>query len=311
MGKIAFLFPGQGAQTVGMGRTVAEEGGLCGELFHSADKVVGFPLTDLMFNGPEEQLTLTENTQPALVTTALATYLMVTEKTEVRPDFVAGHSLGEYAAISVAGGFSAQEAIGLVRLRGKAMREAVPPGEGSMAAMLNMEAELVEAVCRDAAAETSGVCVPANYNTSAQIVISGHKRSVDRALVLAKERGGKRCVPLAVSAPFHCPLMAPAADKMAAALNKIEIADLSIPLIANISAQENSQGEVVRRQLVEQVTGAVRWEASIQRLLALGVDTFIELGTGKVLTGMMKRIDRKARAIAVNGPEDLEKIASL
>ncbi len=180
-----------------------------------------------------------------------------------------------------------------------------------MAAMLNMEVALVEEVCRDAAAETSSVCVPANYNTSAQIVISGHKPAVDRALELAKERGAKRCVPLAVSAPFHCPLMAPAAEKMAQALAQADISDLAVPLIANVTARPCSTAEKIRTQLVEQVTGAVRWEESIKHLIELGVDTFVELGTGKVLTGMMKRIDRKVRAVTVNGPEDLEKINSL
>lgn len=310
MGKTAFLFPGQGAQSVGMGKALVDCGGSIAELFTTADEVVGHSLSDLMFNGPEDRLTLTEFTQPALVTTALAALRMVTQRSDLQPDYVAGHSLGEYAAVSAAGGFSAQEAIRLVHLRGRAMQEALAPGEGAMAAMLNMDVELVLEVCRDAAAQTDGICGAANYNTAAQIVISGHKRAVDCALALAKERGAKRCIPLAVSAPFHSPLMAPAGQKMAEALAKVRIADLSVPLIANVTARENSAGDVVRKQLVEQVTGAVRWQESIQRLLELGVDTFVEIGTGKVLTGMMKRIDRQARAITINGPDDLAKITA-
>ncbi|MBF0358142.1 MAG: ACP S-malonyltransferase [Magnetococcales bacterium] len=308
MGKSAFLFPGQGAQSVGMGKALADFGGSSSELFKSVDQVVGFALTDLMFNGPIDTLTLTENTQPALVTTALAAFLMVTEQTSFKPDYVAGHSLGEYAAISAAGGFSPEEAVRLVRVRGEAMRGAVAPGEGSMAAMLNMDIKAVEDVCRDAAAMSGGVCVPANYNTSAQIVISGHKNAVDQALLLAKERGAKRCIPLQVSAPFHSPLMAPAAEIMAAELAKTEISDLATPLIANVTAQPTSSASEVRSQLVEQVTGAVRWEESMLRLLELGVDTFVELGSGKVLSGMMKRIDKSARTITINGPDDLEKL---
>ncbi|MBF0194570.1 MAG: ACP S-malonyltransferase [Magnetococcales bacterium] len=309
MGKTAFLFPGQGAQSVGMGRELVDCGGASAKFIASVDEVLGFSLTDIMFNGPAETLTLTENTQPALVTTALAVFLLVQEKTGFKPDYVAGHSLGEYAAISAAGGFDPLEAVRLVRLRGEAMRSAVPPGEGSMAAMLNMDAQLVADVCQEAQKMTSGVCVPANYNTSAQIVISGHKYAVDQALAIAKERGAKRCIPLAVSAPFHCPLMGPAAEKMAEVLSETEISNLSIPLVANVTARESSGAKEVEKQLVEQITGAVRWEESIQRLVELGVDTFVELGTGKVLSGMMKRIDKNVKAITINGLEDLEKLA--
>ncbi len=311
MGKIAFLFPGQGSQAVGMGQVLADCGDEFKRLFTELDEVVGHPLSERMFQGPLTELTLTENTQPALVATALAAYRLLETRIGLRPDYVAGHSLGEYAAISVAGGFSFAEAVRLVRLRGLAMREAVPPGEGGMAAMLNMKPELVTEVCRLAAEETGGICVPANYNTSAQVVISGHKGAVDRAVALAKERGAKRCIPLAVSAPFHCSLMQPAADRMADALEKTTIHDLTVPLIANVTAREVREGKTIRRLLVEQITGAVLWENSIRRLLDLGVDTFIELGTGRVLTGMMKRIDKKARALAVNGPEDLERVREL
>ena len=311
MGKIAFLFPGQGAQFVGMGQSLAASHEDLAALFTVADKVVGFPLSTLMFQGPEHLLTLTENTQPALVITALAAYHLLISKTRIRPDFVAGHSLGEYAAACVAQGFSLEDAVRLVRLRGQAMQKAVPSGEGSMAVLLNLPAAAVASVCAEAAAATSLVCVPANFNTPQQIVISGHKVAVEKAVALAKARGARRSLILAVSAPFHCSLMQPAASVMAEALQKTVIQDLTVPLIANVTAEEVTLGATLRRLLVAQVTGAVRWEASIRRLIERGVDTFIELGSGKVLTGMMKRIDGHVRALTVNGPDDIEKVASL
>ncbi|OSM05248.1 putative [acyl-carrier-protein] S-malonyltransferase [Magnetofaba australis IT-1] len=294
-----------------MGQALSAEGGAIGAYFEQADAALGESLSGLMFNGPEDQLTLTRNTQPALVTTAMAAYQMVTERTAIRPDFVAGHSLGEYAAICAAGGLAFADAVRLTRLRGDAMQSAVPVGQGAMAAMLNMAEADVEAVCAEAAEATGGVCVPANYNTAVQIVISGAKAAVEKAVELAKERGAKRCLLLPVSAPFHCPLMQPAAEAMQAALADAQINDLSVPLIANVSAAPTQDAETVRRQLVEQVTGSVRWEASMQRLLDEGVDTFLELGTGKALCGMLKRIDKSARAIPVNGPEDLAALADL
>ncbi|MBF0184896.1 MAG: ACP S-malonyltransferase [Magnetococcales bacterium] len=307
MSKTAFLFPGQGAQSVGMGRAFADHDSRLAELFALADRVTGVALSTLMFQGPEDQLTLTENTQPAMVVTSLAAASLFRQRSGITPDYVAGHSLGEYSAIAVAGGFSPEDAIRLVRLRGQAMQKAVPPGEGGMAAMLNMPAEQVLEVCQAAAAETGGVCVAANFNTAQQIVISGHKYAVERAVALAKERGGKRCMLLAVSAPFHCPLMQPAAEVMANALQQTTIHDLSIPLIANVTAQEVSEGERIRRLLVEQVTGAVQWEASVRHLVAAGVGTFIELGNGKVLSGMIKRIDESVRVLSINTPEDVDK----
>lgn len=311
MGKIAFLFPGQGAQSVGMGQSLAASDRAIADLFTMADQVVGFSLSTLMFQGPESTLTLTENTQPALVVTALAAYHLLTTRTTLRPDYVAGHSLGEYAAIAAAGGFSATEAVRLVHLRGQAMQQAVPVGEGGMAVLLNISAQDVTELCQEAATATDGICLPANFNTPQQIVISGHKRSVEQAVLLAKGRGAKRCIMLAVSAPFHSPLMQPAATVMADALAKTTIQDLSPPLIANVTAQEVTLGATVRQLLVQQVTGTVQWEASMRRLLALGVDTFVELGSGKVLTGMVKRIDESVQAFAVNGPEDIEKNSNL
>jgi len=309
--KIAFLFPGQGSQTVGMGRALAEADEEIAALFRRADEVLGYGLTDIMFNGPQETLQLTENTQPALVATAMGVLHLIRKNTDVSPDFVAGHSLGEYAAICAAGGFPFEDAVRLVKLRGRAMQEAVPVGQGAMAAMLNISVEDVEACCREASESLDQVCVPANYNTPGQIVISGHKEAVEKAVEIAGKKGSGRCIMLPVSAPFHCPLMQPAADRMKAALEETTIEDLAVPLVANVTADVVTEGDTIRELLVEQVTGAVRWEDSIRRMLDLGVDTFLEVGTGKVLTGMMRRIDRKVRAIAVNGPEDLDKVKNL
>ncbi|MBF0179219.1 MAG: ACP S-malonyltransferase [Magnetococcales bacterium] len=307
MGKVAFLFPGQGSQAVGMGRDLFDHGDDIAQLFHQADAALGIPLTEWMFQGPEDRLRQTENTQPSLVLTGLAAFRLVTSRTTLRPDFVAGHSLGEYAAIAAAGGFSPMDAIRLVRVRGEAMRAALPPGEGGMAAVLNLDAAEVENVCREAAEATGQVCAPANFNTAAQIVISGHLAAVERAMALAKAKRA-RCVMLPVSAPFHCALMAPAARTMSEVLSSQGIADLQVPLVANVTARETLQGETIRAQLVAQVTSPVRWEASMRRLLELGVDTFVELGTGQVLTGMLKRIGQEVRAVAVNGPADLNKL---
>ncbi|MBF0588851.1 MAG: ACP S-malonyltransferase [Magnetococcales bacterium] len=308
MGKTAFLFPGQGAQAVGMGEALREAGSDTAAYFNQADETLGFALSDLMKDGPADQLTLTENAQPALVTCSMAAYHLLTSQTDLRPDYVAGHSLGEYAAICAAGGFSFADAVQLVRLRGQAMQAAVPPGEGSMAAMLNMDPADVEAVCKEAAEATGGVCVPANFNTSAQIVISGGAGPVDKAIELAKVRGAKRCMKLEVSAPFHSPMMQPAAEAMQKALAGCEMSDLTTPLVANVVAREVIAADEMRKLLVDQVTGAVRWEASMRYLIDQGVETFVEIGAGRVLAGMMRRIDRKAKVFVVNGPADLEKL---
>ncbi|MBF0165420.1 MAG: ACP S-malonyltransferase [Magnetococcales bacterium] len=307
MGKIAFLFPGQGSQSVGMGRELHDADPAIAALFAEANATLGFDLTDLMFNGPDETLRLTENAQPALVLTGLAVHHLVTEKTRLRADYVAGHSLGEYAAIAAAGGFSAMDAVRLVRKRGEAMRSALPAGVGGMAAVLNMAPADVEKICQQAAAETDLFCAPANYNTATQLVISGHVAAVQRAVELVKATKAK-ALPVPVSAAFHTPLMAKAAATMADVLAEQPIRDLAIPLIANVTADALTQGNEVKENLIEQITDPVRWEASMLRLLALGVDTFVELGSGQVLAGMMKRIHKEARILTINTPTDLEKL---
>lgn len=305
MGKIAFVFPGQGSQAVGMNQPWQTCGGTVADAFAEADQAVGFALTQQMNDGPESLLTQTSTTQPALVTTALAACRLIATQTDLKPDYVAGHSLGEYAAIAAAGGMTLTTAVQLAHQRGLAMQKAVPVGEGAMAAILNLDPERVVTVCQQAAQETQSVCVPANFNSPAQVVISGTTRAVERAMTLAKEQGAKRCVLLAVSAPFHSPLMQAAATAMAPLLAAASIQDPTIPVIANVTAEPVTTADQIRPLLLAQITAPVQWEASIRRLIALGVDTFVEVGTGKILTGVIKRIDPAVRALAVNGPQDL------
>jgi [acyl-carrier-protein] S-malonyltransferase len=286
---IAFLFPGQGSQAVGMGKELAEKYPVARETFDEADEALGYKLSQLCFEGPEEQLRLTEITQPAILTTSIAA-LRVLRAQGVNPSFVAGHSLGEYSAHVAADSMSFKDAVRTVRNRGKYMQEAVPVGVGAMAAILGMDLGKVTAVCTDAA--QGEVCEPANINSAEQIVISGHAAAVERAAKLASERRAKRAIMLSVSAPFHCSLMKPAQDRLAADLQSLRIRKPAIPVVCNVDAELVEDAGRARDALLRQVTGAVKWDPSMRLLLAKGIQTFVEVGPGKVLCGLMRQIDR-------------------
>ncbi len=304
----AFIFPGQGSQAVGMGRDLAAAFAPARAVFEEVDEVLKQRLSKLMFEGPIETLTLTENAQPALMAVSLAVLrvlqaeggILLKEKAAV----VAGHSLGEYAALAAAEAFSLSETARLLRLRGEAMQRAVPAGEGAMAALIGVEMAAAEEIC--AAAAEGEVIGCANDNGGGQVVISGHKAAVERAVVIAKTRGVKRAMLLPVSAPFHCALMEPAAAAMAEALAATPPRAPMVPLIANVSAAKVTEPDEIRELLVAQVTGTVRWRESVQEMTALGVDRFIELGAGKVLAGLVKRIAPDAAALSAGSPAEIE-----
>lgn len=304
----AFVFPGQGAQAVGMGRELAEAFPVARTVFEEIDTALGHPLSKLMFEGPEATLTLTENAQPALMAASLAaTRVLESEGGFTLADrgaFVAGHSLGEYSALAAAGALDLSDAARLLRIRGQTMQQAVPVGMGAMAALMGLELEAV----REVAAEASeaGICDTANDNAPGQVVVSGDTAAVERAVELAKARGAKRAVMLSVSAPFHCRLMQPAAEAMQAALAETRIAAPSLPLIANVTASPLSDPEAIRRRLVEQVTQPVRWRESVRYMAESGVTTLVELGQGKVLSGLARRIDRSLAAMSVGTPAEIE-----
>lgn len=307
------VFPGQGAQAVGMGRSLCEAYPAARAVFEEVDAALGEPLSSLVFEGPIEQLTLTANAQPALMATSLAAVRALEAASGRRltelVGCVAGHSLGEYSALAAAGAIEIGEAARLLRLRGQAMQEAVPAGEGAMAAVLGADVATVEAIAAAAAAE-GGVCELANDNGEGQQVLSGSKAAVERALVLAKEKGARRSVMLQVSAPFHCALMAPAAERLAAALAQARIVRPGVPLIANVTAAPVEEPERIRALLVEQVTARVRWRESMAAMAGLGVTAVVELGAGKVLTGLAKRGVPGARLINLQEAADVEAAAA-
>jgi [acyl-carrier-protein] S-malonyltransferase len=302
--KLTFLFPGQGSQAVGMGKDLAEKHPIARMTFEEADEALGYKLSQLCFEGPEDQLRLTEITQPAILTASVAAWRVLNEK-GLKPSFVAGHSLGEYSAHVAAGTLSFAEAVRTVRNRGKYMQEAVPVGVGTMAAILGMEFEKVTAVCSDAA--NGQVCEPANINSPEQIVISGHTAAVERATSLADERGAKRAKVLPVSAPFHCSLMKPAQDRLATDLFAINFNKPVAGVVCNVDAVLLEDADRSRDALIRQVTGSVKWEQSMRVLIAQGVQTFVEVGPGKVLCGLMRQIDRSQKSLNVADDASLQK----
>ena len=301
--SVAFVFPGQGSQQVGMGRALGEAFAESREVFAEADAALGFSLSGLCFEGPETELQLTANTQPAILATSIAALRPLVAR-GVRPDWVAGHSLGEYSALVAAGSLSLADALRTVRRRGQYMQQAVPVGTGAMAAILGLEPAAIEAACREAA--QGEVVSPANFNSPGQVVIAGHAAAVERASALCKARGAKRALPLPVSAPFHCALMQPAQDRLAPELAVLPFGDPVPPLVNNVDAEVVRDGAACRAGLVRQVSGSVRWQESVERLVREGVTSFVEVGPGTVLAGLIRKITKGARVLNVDDPDSLE-----
>ena len=307
MGR-SLVFPGQGSQAVGMGQALADSYSEARDVFTLVDEALGQKLSELMWNGPEAELTLTENAQPALMAVSMAVLRVLEARgldLATQVDYLAGHSLGEYAALTAAGSLELQDTARLLKLRGQAMQRAVPVGVGAMAALLGLDFDDVVAFAGEAQ-QGDEIVGAANDNAVGQVVISGHAAAVARAIDLAKERGAKRAMELPVSAPFHCALMQPAADEMQAALQDVEIKAPIVPIVANVTAQAESDPETLRRLLVEQVTGSVRWRESMIWLAEQEAGDLLEVGSGKVLTGMARRIDKRLTAQALNTPDDIE-----
>jgi len=303
MGKVAFVFPGQASQYSGMGKELAEKYPVARAVFDEADQALGFSVSKLCFEGTEDDLKLTANTQPAILTVSVAAGRVLAEK-GIAPDFVAGHSLGEYSALVAAGSVKFADAVKLVHRRGTYMQEAVPAGQGAMAAIMGLSPAVVQDACKRAA--EGEICSPANLNSPEQTVISGHAGAVKRAVEIASQLGAKRSMVLPVSAPFHSALMVPAQEKLEKDLNAAEFEDLQVPLVTNVDADSIRQGEEARSALIRQVTMPVRWEESMRMLLDEGVNTFVEVGPGRVLTGLMRQIERSVATLNVEDEKSLQ-----
>lgn len=306
-GSLGFVFPGQGSQYVGMGRELYEQFSAAKQVFSEAEEILEFPLSQLCFSGPEADLKLTANTQPAILTVSVAALRVLEAETTLKPVYVAGHSLGEYSALVCVGALAFKDAVKVVRQRGRLMQEAVPAAAGAMAVVMGLDTEMVRALCEEA--REGDVVTPANYNGGGQVVIAGSKAAVSRAISMARARGAKRVLDLPVSAPFHCPLMRPAAEGLQRVLNDVEIKPYSIGVVTNVEAEVNLDATRVKSLLTEQAVSPVRWEESVRKLEQLGVSRVLEIGPGKVLKGLVKRITQKIESDNFEMPQDLARIA--